>query len=424
MSPSFHRAVVLYQQSRFDLATTELRRHLADDPGDARCHALLGVCLGHQEEFAAAEAEIGEAIALAPDEPYPHYCRSLVFAMRSRFDDAEEAARTAVELDPTSATYHGQLARALFGQRKWRAALDAALAGLQHDPDDTGCGNLRTMALSKLGNQDAAIAAVDELLARDPDDALSHANKGWALVHQGKSKQALEHFREALRLDPTLDYARSGMVEALKAQNPLYRWILGYFLWMSRLDRRVQWGIIIGGYFGYRFLSNLAKANESISTYITPILIAYVVFALLTWFAVPLSNLLLRLSRFGRHALSRDQRISSNWFAACLAVFAVGAIGAIAFDKIVFFVLALFGAGMALPLTTIYNCDIGWPRRAMSYYTAGMAIVGGLMLGSTVFGTTTGEPAEVSLIAVQLFVLGIIGSPWAANYFAGATARR
>ncbi len=65
-------------------------------------------------------------------------------------------------------------------------------------------------------------------------------------MHQGDHKQALEHFREALRLKPDMEWARNGMVEALKARYFLYRLMLRYYLWMSRFTRRGQWGMIIG----------------------------------------------------------------------------------------------------------------------------------------------------------------------------------
>ncbi len=45
-------------------------------------------------------------------------------------------------------------------------------------------------------------------LANDPENALTHANQGWALLHRGDHERALEHFREALRIDPELEWAR------------------------------------------------------------------------------------------------------------------------------------------------------------------------------------------------------------------------
>ena len=69
--------------------------------------------------------------------------------------------------------------------------------------------------------------------ARDPDDAFSHANQGWTLLEQGNRKKAMEHFRESLRLDPTNGWAQAGLVEAIKAGNPVYAVMLKYFLWIQ-----------------------------------------------------------------------------------------------------------------------------------------------------------------------------------------------
>src|SRR5690606_1373599 len=152
--------------------------------------------------------------------------------------------------DSANADFYAQLATVLFQQKKWQAALDASLEGLKFDAEHTGCTHLRSMALTQLGRQQEAIATVDSALARDPDNEYAHTNKGWALLHEGKPKEALEHFREALRLDPNYEYAQHGIVEALKARNFIYRWMLAYFLWMSRLSDRAKWGVILGGYFG------------------------------------------------------------------------------------------------------------------------------------------------------------------------------
>ena len=90
------------------------------------------------------------------------------------------------------------------------------------------------MALVQLGRKDEAQQTLGSALANDPENALTHANQGWALLHRGDHAKALEHFREALRIDPELDWARAGIVEALKARHLIYRVMLRFFLWMGR----------------------------------------------------------------------------------------------------------------------------------------------------------------------------------------------
>ena len=417
MSAHIDRARMLYHQARFELAEQELRKALLEQPQDSHAHSILGLCLMRQDKLPEAQREVDQAIVSAPDDPFPHYCRALVLDHRNRYEEAEQSAREALRLDPADADYYAKLAVTLFNQKKWGVALEVAERGLHFDGEHPGCSNLRSMALTRLGRQEDAIATVDEALARDPDDEMAHTNKGWALLHAGQPKEALVHFREALRLDPNFEYARQGTIEALKARNPIYRWMLVYFLWMARLDSRVQWGIILGGYFGFRFLRRIARTNPDLEPWINPILIIYLVFALLSWFAYPLFNLLLRLNKFGKHALSRDQRTASNWLGICILVSMIGiAVSQLTSFNEGFFV-SLVALGLAMPLVTIYVCDEGWPRQMMALYTSVMALVGVISIILIVLGN------DLGFTVLGLFGLGFFASQFLANYLASVTVK-
>lgn len=418
MSAHLHRAQLLYQQSRYEPAEQEVRQALLEQPQDAYAHALLSLCLMRQDKLPEAQAEAEQAIVLTPDEGFPHYCRSIVLDHRRKHADAEQSAREAVRIDPTNSDFQAQLGVTLFHQKNWQGTLDACEDGLQYDAEHSGCTNLRSMALTKLGRQQESIRTADQSLAQDPDDEMAHANKGWALLHEGQPRPALDHFREALRLDPNYEYAQHGIVEALKARNPIYRWILAYFLWMARLSDRAKWGVILGGYFGYQVLSRIADTSPGLAPWIAPLLIIYLLFVLLTWFAYPLFNLLLRLNKFGRHALSRDQRLGSNWLGVCILLVAGGIVLAVTTSMDWPFFLALFGGGMAMPLTTLFQCDVGWPRTMMTRFTVAMALVGVGGIVSRVAGLEIGE------MLLSIFLLGFIASPWVANYLANAEAQR
>jgi tetratricopeptide (TPR) repeat protein len=412
------RALLLFQQSRYALAEQEVRRVLAERPNDAVAHALLGLCLVHQDKLDEAQREVEEAISREPDSAYSHHCRSLVMEHRKRFAEAEASAREAVRLEPLDADYRARLAAVLFQQERWRDAYNEAMAGLEHDPEHDGCNHLRTMALTKRGRQSDAVASVDALLARDPENAMAHTNKSWALLHQRKPREALEHFREALRIDPTFQYAQAGVVEALKARNPLYRWMLVYFLWMARLSSQARWGVIIGGYIGMRVLRSVANSNPALAPWILPLIVLYILFVLLTWFAYPLFNLLLRFNKFGRYALSRDQRTASNWFGVCLVVFVGGLVLYFAYDAKWALSTAFVALGLAMPLVTIYSCEAGWPRRAMTAFTGAMAVVGAAAITLTMLNHPSDDAPKT------LFLLGFIATPWLANYLVMSTATR
>lgn len=418
MNSPLTRAQLLFHQSRYAQAELEVRRALNETPHEPGAHALLAMCLAQQEKLDEAQEEAQQAIVLAPDWAYAHFCRSVVLEHRKRFAEAEASAREAVRLEPIEPDYQARLAATLFYQQKWKETLAAADEGLRHDAEHEDSSHLRTMALTKLGRQSAAVAAVDAVLQRAPDDAMAHTNKGWALLHQRKPREALEHFREALRIDPNFEYARAGIVEALKSRNPIYRWMLAYFLWMARLSDRARWGVIIGGYVAYRLLRGVARSNPETAPWIMPFLFAYIAFALLTWFAYPLFNMLLRFNKFGWYALSSDQRAASNWFGACLALCISAIAASFIWDTPVALLTAGFAIGLALPLVTIHQCDIGWPRQAMTAFTAAMAAVG----LATLLGAAFDQ--EWSLKLLPVFLLGFIATPWLANYLASATATK
>jgi len=421
MSPNLQRALLLYQQSRFEQAEPELRQALGADPDDAYAHALLGLCLAHREKFDEATQEARQAIHLAPDLAFSHYALANVLHDRRRYDDAVSAINEALRLEPEDADFCALLSQIRLDQRNWPAGLEAAERGLQFDPGHVACTNLRAIALVKLGRKAEAGATIDAALARNPDDAITHANQGWAYLEQSDPKKALEHFREALRLDPTNEWARAGIVEALKARNIIYGLMLRYFLWMSKLSTAAQWGVIIGGYFLNRALTSAAKANPDLAPWLLPIRILYMVVLLLTWTADPLFNLLLRVNKFGRLALSEEQTTASTWFGATvfLALASLALCFVFGFNSIFLMSALVFGILM-IPVAGMFRASEGWPRTLLMCYTMGLLVAGLAALLLSGLGEWHGGREGQRWLklgggTLGLFITGAIIFMWGAN---------
>lgn len=413
MSTAFERGYLLYSQSRYDLADGEFRRELVDDPDNPLAHAFLALCLAARDKNDEALREADEAVRLDPDQGFNRYVRGRVLCDLGRLKDAEAEIREAIRLDPSEAGYLGLLATVEYNRRRWPEALEAAERGLALDPEDAGCVNLRAMALVQLGRKDEAARALGSALADDPENALTHANQGWALLHRGDHARALEHFREALRLDPELEWARAGIIEALKARHLLYRLMLRFFLWMGRQSTAAQWGVILGFIFGRRLLAGLARTYPALAPVVGPLLTLTFAFMLLTWISSPLFNLLLRLNRFGRLALSRDQRVESSWIGA----FFLTAAASFVADLVHPTALTAFGTNffglLILPLSVTFNQAAGRPRKLMAAYTGALALLGLPVLSLILLGDAS--PWRDVGRALELFgyvLYGAVFSTW------------
>ncbi|HVV71581.1 MAG TPA: tetratricopeptide repeat protein [Verrucomicrobiae bacterium] len=430
MNPNLQRGLLLYQQDRHDMAQAELRQALAAEPHNSYAHSLLALCLSEEEKYKEATEEAQQAIHLEPDSSFAHFAHARVLHDRNHFAEAQVALEEAIRLDSAEADYFCLLAGIYLQEQRWKESLAAAEAGLQLDPEHVGCTNLRAMALVKLGRRAEAGATIDAALAKNPENALTHANQGWTLLEKGDPRKALEHFREALRLDPENEWARRGIVEALKARHFIYALMLKYFFWMSRFSSRGQWGIILLGYFGNRLLGGISASNPSLAPWLLPLRILYVAFALMTWLAYPFFNLLLRLNRFGRLALSREQTVASNWFGLCLFL-ALASLAGWCWQgfKSTWLLAALVFGLLLLPVSAIFRCSVGWPRKTMTSITVTLAVAG---CGALILLSGAIRPVSLTREASEglgwglflVFVLGIPASTWVTNFLGTRRQRR
>lgn len=424
MTRHVERARLLFRQNRLELAEGELRQALAENPDEPEAHALLALCLLAKKQWNDATQEAQQAIHLAPDMSYAYYVFAVVMAGRQRIDEADKAIREAIRLDPFDPDYFATLSELLLNRARWPEALAAAEQGLEAESDHVACTNCRAIALTKMGRREEAGLTIGSALARAPESATTHANMGWTLLEQRDPNKAMEHFREALRLNPELGWARAGIVEAMKARHFLYRWMLSFFLWMARFDTRTQWMLMIGFIVGRSILLSIVDSVPVLKPLYWPIVIAYLIFAILTWIASPLFNLILRLNRFGRLALSDEQRTASNLLGLCLLTALLVATVPTGFQlatgrpvDVDWFICGLMCFALALPVTNIHRCEPGWPRVAQTFIAVGLA----LMIVATMAASLLEREETGSLFNTTTTLLAL--STWVGAYLAQARVR-
>jgi tetratricopeptide (TPR) repeat protein len=427
MFQHLERGNILYHQRRYAEAEEEYRKILAQDPTNPFALAMIAQCFLETDQNKKALEFAKKSMQLGSESPTIYYILARCFFFNNLPEEALSTIQAGQQIDPSNPDFFLLKSQIAYFRQDWELALQEAERGLALDSEDITLINLRARALVKLNRTEEASATMDYALHQAPDSSFSHANKGWVAIERNEFEQAITHFKEALRLNATNEFAKSGLKEAIKAKNKLYRIVLKYFLWMEKLQEKYRWGFIIGVYILYRIALYLAETSELMAMIMMPLIIAYIIFAFSSWIAMPISNLFLRLHPLGKHALEEEEITASTLVGilagaaiSCFIIyFALG--GAINFSQnddleikgyAQIFLLGLMLFLMMIPVGGLFFAEKGTnARKKLTIFTITLAIIG-------IFALITNLNS-----LFLIFFLGIFGYGFAANYFISKAAR-
>ena len=368
MTGSSHtaKARLLLQQDNYTKAVEFARLALQENPQDADALTVLALALSSLEQKKEALQAARDAVGLAPDAPYTYLVLASVAHDQDDLKTALEAGETCIEMDPDEASAYGIVASVHSRRSNFKKAYEMSRQGLELDPDDEYCRNVHALTLSMLGRKEEASENLSRTLTDNPDSAMTHANLGWVRLQEGREREALECFREALRLDPDHGSARDGMIQAIKARNPIFKLFLAYAHWLARMSPGVRQGLIIGLVIGVQIVSRVGRTNPELEPFTTALVLGYIGFVYTTWTIDALFNVLLFFHPFGRHALNTyEKRITFGLAATiCLGLAFVGLSIASYFvleGETRLGQLLLYGGlclvGMGIPVASLYRAE-------------------------------------------------------------------
>ncbi|MCB0824468.1 MAG: tetratricopeptide repeat protein [Bacteroidales bacterium] len=402
------RVQILIQQKKYAEAEKTLNDLLSTDAGNAHYLLYMAEIKLQMENYEMARKIIDSAIGISPDYADLYFQKSRIVQMQENYDEAEEVIRHAILLDPNNSGYYAFQAHLRLNRKKFKEALDIANRALEIEPENLLALNTRSTALTKLNRKEESFKTIEGALREDPNNAFTHANYGWSLLEKGDHKKAMEHFKESLKSDPDFEYAQSGILQAMKAKNPIYSLYLQYAFFMQKLTARYQWTVIIAFYLGFRILKGIAKSNEALQPYLIPLLIGLAIIAFSTWVINPIGNLFLRFNKYGQLLLSKKEKLSSGFVALSLAVFTVGLALYFILGDQRYLMVAFFGFAMMVPCGVMFA-----PTKfkdALLIYTIAMAAVG----AGAIFLTFT-TPVLVNTMSI-VFLFGFVIFQWVANF--------
>jgi tetratricopeptide (TPR) repeat protein len=408
--------LALIEEQDFAEAVRRLDQLVEEEPDDAGAFAIRALCLARLERGRDAEASARRATLLDPDTAFHHRVLAQVLMERGDHRPALAAAREAVALEPDEPDHHVLVGRVEAAQGRWDAALRTVEHALALDPEHGDGLRLRALILQVRGRAEEADSAFLNALIRDPGDAFAYAGRGWSMLRTGgDAREAAAHFQRALHIEPDSEWAREGLVAALKARNPVYRQLLRFFLWMGSLSPRTRVLVVVGGLLGYNALRRTAAEQPALAPLIWPVLALWLLFVVLSWTADPLFDSLLRLDPVGRKALTPDRVLASSLVLATIAAALSLAGASLALEAPRLGAPAMVFGFLVLPVAGTFRCDPGWPRRTMAALAATIAL---LALGATV------APEEPAGLLTGVALLLVVGSTWLNSWLATVTPRR
>ncbi|MDC8002433.1 tetratricopeptide repeat protein [Aureisphaera galaxeae] len=396
------RGIQLFELGRYEEAIP----YFTKDLNSWNSKFYLAHCYFLTSNNKKAKSLVDELLAETPDHPDIFFLRSKIAHNEDRYKDALADIDEAINFHPYAADYFGMKASILLQMKKYEEGLLFANEGLNIEPTNRFCLNVRAQLLTKLEKIPEANQTIEDILLENPQDVYSHANVGWVELEKNNIDKALNHFKEALSIDPNFEYAREGMSTALKAKNFIYRQYLKYAFWISKKSSGNQWAFIIGLYLVYRF-SYKFLSDAGLSYLAIPLVIAYLLFALGSWMMEPLSNCILSFNTYGKYLLNKDEKLSGYTFGALVALglVSIALFYGLQIDYFLSLSVACFSALIPLPRAFIQYSKGG---RDLGFIT------GILILGVGAMGFLVMESAyTVSLVA---FIIMVIYT-WVSNLF-------
>ena len=248
---------------------------------------------------------------------------------------------------------------------------------------------------------------LQSVLESDPENEDALTELGFLHLHTSQWQKALEVFQSALMLDPESEAARAGLVEAMRAKFPVYGLVLRYFLWMNRFSKKYQQVIMYGASVLVRILGWAKKEYPMIAPLLGVLLFFWRIFAYLTWTIRAGTTLFLRLNKYGRQLVNKNELMESN----IVGVLWLGALLCWLYHYFVdpFALVARIGIPMFLSMPLVVggsfsSVDYGWP-----YYVSRITLVVMLaagLLGLVLFGF--GAPVGIKLLMFYFYSLNFV----------------
>ena len=213
----------------------------------------------------------------------------------------------------------------------------------------------------------------------------------WAASKRPELGEALGHFREALRLDPGSDSARTGVAEVLLTRN--------------RAVFRTLVAVVGAAVVGALFLASYSKPPAGSRVIMGLVLSAFAVLTIA--FTDGPVYLMMRRDRMAITVLSPTRLRAAKATMFCLFSALLFAAAALAAPPLAACGMVFLSLALVRPLSVACEASPGWPRRLLTAYASAIGVVGLFLVAAMLVDPR--EPSQI-MAAMLLAVCGGVAS--------------
>ena len=217
----YHLGALLHSEGKLEKAIAQFREVLRLSPDDAQAHNTLGSALSSQGKLEEAIRHFRKALQLKPDYVLAHNSLGIALASQGKQSEAIRHYQQVLKITPDYAATRNNLGVALASQGRLQEAIEHFRQGLQADPDLVEMNANLGGTLKAQGKLEEAARHYTRALELNPDYAPAHNGLGIVLGSQGKLEEAIRHFRQALEVEPDFPNAHFNLGLTLQSQGRL-----------------------------------------------------------------------------------------------------------------------------------------------------------------------------------------------------------
>jgi len=192
-----------YGAAKYDLAAKQLKAATELQPDNLELRYTLAQSYLWSEQYAEAIAEFRFLLSKNPDSGAVHVLLGEVLDAANRAAEAIAEFEAAVKSAPSQAEVHFGLGYLYWKQQRYQEACREFEAELRSQPQHVQALSYLGDAEMRLNDEKAAEGHLRRVVTLNANARLAQLDLGILLAGRNESEAAVQHFRAAIRIDPS-----------------------------------------------------------------------------------------------------------------------------------------------------------------------------------------------------------------------------